>query len=232
MLTGTLKKFFPDKGFGFIAPDNGTPDLFAHKRALQGADESSIREGLKVSFLSEVEDRTNKPKASTWRILDAGALAAGALGADALGGLGTLPGLDYSALAAASFGAVQAATDPRFSPYGTMPGLAMPGAMPAGAAGLPLGWEQVTDPNTGKPYYCNRATGESSWTVPVAAAPAAAAMPTPAPVAVAATPGLPPGWEQANDPGTGNSYYFNRATGQTQWTPPTAEPAATAPAAT
>jgi len=36
---------------------------------------------------------------------------------------------------------------------------------------LPLGWEQAKDPTSGKAYFCNRTTGESSWTTPVAAAP-------------------------------------------------------------
>merc|ERR1719379_1146456 len=121
---------------------------------------------MKVSFLSEIEDRTNKPKASTWRILDAGA-AAGVLDASAalLAAAGAMQP-DYSTLAAMSFGSIAGAgADPRVSPYGmTIPGLAMPTAMPGlGTPGLPAGWEVVTDPSTGKPYYCNRATGESSW---------------------------------------------------------------------
>lgn len=198
--TGTLKKFFAEKGFGFIAPDDGSPDLFAHKRALLGANEAAIAEGVKVTFASEIEDRTGKPKASTWSIIGGDASAAlGAL-AGAMG-MGAMP--DYGSLAAASFGGMA-----RVSPYGAT----MPGAMPA----LPVGWEQVADPATGKPYYCNRATGESSWTVPVGAAPT-----MPAPVA-AATPALPAGWEQANDPATGKPYYFNRATNETRWEPPVA----------
>lgn len=228
MQGGTLKKFFAEKGFGFIAPDNGSPDLFAHKRALQGADESQIREGLKVTYLSEVEDRTNKPKASTWRIVDGGAAVAGAealfgggFGAD-LSALGTIP--DYSALAAASFGGVPGmAGVPGFSPYGALGGmgLTMPGAMPGlGGVGLPPGWEQVADPTTGNPYYCNRATGESSWTVPVAAAPVVAVAPVAAAPALLAVAGLPEGWEAANDPASGKQYYFKRATGETQWTVP------------
>lgn len=227
MQTGTLKKYFIDKGFGFIAPDNGQPDLFAHKRALQGADESQLREGLKVTYLAEMEDRTNKPKAGTWRLLDAGAAAPMMpMGAEAFLG-GAIP--DYSALAAASFGGIPGMADNRYSPYGTMPagvaGMAMPGMMPGMAPALPLGWEQVADPATGKPYYCNRATGESSWTPPVAPVaalpPVVAPVPMPAPIAAAA-PALPAGWESAPDPSTGNLYYFKRATGETTWTVPVA----------
>lgn len=203
--TGTLKKFFPEKGFGFIACDDGSPDLFAHKHALKGAHETAIVDGVKVSFISEVEARTGKPKASTWNILDGGAGFAAALGG--------MAAPDYGGLAAASFGAVRA------SPYG-MPGMPMQGMM--GTPGLPPGWEQVSDPATGNPYYCNRATGESSWTIPAAAAPApfaAAPAPVMAPAPVPAVT-LPPGWEQTNDPTSGKPYYFNRATSETRWEPP------------
>jgi len=106
-------------------------------------------------------------------------------------------------------------------PYG-MPQQQMygqPAAAPAGGSALPPGWEQVTDPASGKPYYCNRGTGETSWTPP--AAPAAMA-PPPAPMPMpAASPALPAGWETAADPSSGKTYYFNRATGETKWEPPT-----------
>lgn len=39
---------------------------------------------------------------------------------------------------------------------------------------LPAGWESTTDPSSGKPYYFNRATGETSWTPPASVATAAA----------------------------------------------------------
>jgi CspA family cold shock protein len=219
MPTGTLKKFFADKGFGFIQQDDGQPDLFAHKRALLGANEAMIQEGVKVTFVCEMEERTGKPKASTWSIIDAaGAAAAAAVASN----IAAMSQPDYGALAAASFGAMSAAAGVGgMSPYGalgaTMPGLTM--QMPGLAPGLPLGWEQVADPTTGKPYYCNRATGESSWTPPVAAAPTFATMPAMAPAAVA-TPMLPAGWEMANDPASGKPYYFNRATNETSWTIP------------
>jgi len=109
------------------------------------------------------------------------------------------------------------------SPYGApqqagynqpMPGYGLTPAT-GGAAPLPPGWEQQTDPTSGKPYWCNRSTGESSWTPPAAPAPA----PAPAPVP-AAGPALPQGWETATDPSSGKIYYFNRGTGETKWEPP------------
>jgi len=211
MPTGTIKRFFLEKGFGFIKPDDGSPDLFAPKRTFIGQEEL-IREGAKVSFESEIEDRSNKPKASTWQIIDGGAAAALGGAAPAFGAMPVFGGMP-------AYGAVPGYQPQAFMPYG-MPA-AMPAAMPAyGAPALPPGWESAPDPASGKPYYFNRATGETSWTPP-AAAPAAA--PAPAPVApVAAAPALPPGWEAAPDPATGKQYYFNRATGETSWTPPAA----------
>jgi CspA family cold shock protein len=50
MATGTVKWFNDSKGFGFITPDNGGDDLFAHFSAIQGNGFKSLKEGQKVSF--------------------------------------------------------------------------------------------------------------------------------------------------------------------------------------
>lgn len=50
MATGTVKWFNDAKGFGFITPDNGGDDLFAHFSAIQGNGFKSLKEGQKVSF--------------------------------------------------------------------------------------------------------------------------------------------------------------------------------------
>ncbi len=68
-------------------------------------------------------------------------------------------------------------------------------------------WEQHADPSSGRPYWVNRATGESSWAPPPQAPP-----PPPAPPPRSA-------WEQHIDPGSGRPYWCNRATGETSWTP-------------
>ena len=50
MATGTVKWFNDSKGFGFITPDDGSEDLFAHFSAIQSAGFKSLQEGQKVSY--------------------------------------------------------------------------------------------------------------------------------------------------------------------------------------
>lgn len=50
MATGTVKWFNDAKGFGFIKPDEGAEDLFAHFSAIQGDGYKSLKEGQRVSF--------------------------------------------------------------------------------------------------------------------------------------------------------------------------------------
>ena len=47
---GTVKWFNPDKGFGFIAPDQGGKDVFVHIRAVERAGLSTLRDNQRVRF--------------------------------------------------------------------------------------------------------------------------------------------------------------------------------------
>jgi cold shock protein len=50
MATGTVKWFNDAKGFGFITPDDGGDDLFAHFSEVQAAGFKSLQDGQRVSF--------------------------------------------------------------------------------------------------------------------------------------------------------------------------------------
>ncbi len=57
MATGTVKWFNDSKGFGFITPEGGGKDLFAHFSSIQGNGHKTLKEGQKVSF-----EKTDGPK--------------------------------------------------------------------------------------------------------------------------------------------------------------------------
>ena len=63
MATGTVKWFNADKGYGFIAPDNGGEDVFVHITAVQLAGLDGLKDNQKVSF--EVETGRNGREAAT-----------------------------------------------------------------------------------------------------------------------------------------------------------------------
>jgi cold shock protein len=50
MATGTVKWFNASKGFGFIAPDGGSKDVFVHISALERSGLSDLKDNQKVSF--------------------------------------------------------------------------------------------------------------------------------------------------------------------------------------
>jgi CspA family cold shock protein len=60
-VTGTVKFFNTQKGFGFIQPADGSKDVFVHATALEAAGIRSLNEGDKVSFVVE-DDRKGRGK--------------------------------------------------------------------------------------------------------------------------------------------------------------------------
>ncbi len=50
MATGTVKWFNSQKGYGFIAPQDGSKDVFAHISAVERAGLHSLNEGQKVQY--------------------------------------------------------------------------------------------------------------------------------------------------------------------------------------
>ena len=66
--TGIVKWFNEGKGFGFIAPDGGGKDLFAHFKEIQGTGFKTLLENQRVEF--EVTQGQKGPQASNIRVVD------------------------------------------------------------------------------------------------------------------------------------------------------------------
>ena len=62
-MTGTVKFFNTEKGYGFIKPDDGGKDIFVHISAVQRSGLASLAEGQKLSFELEPDKRGKGPKA-------------------------------------------------------------------------------------------------------------------------------------------------------------------------
>jgi len=63
MATGTVKWFNTTKGFGFIQPDAGGPDVFVHISAVQRSGLTTLNEGQKINFEIGQDRRTGKSSA-------------------------------------------------------------------------------------------------------------------------------------------------------------------------
>jgi cold shock protein len=63
MPSGTVKWFNGQKGFGFIQPDAGGPDVFVHVSAVERAGMNGLNEGQKISYEIVQDKRTGKSSA-------------------------------------------------------------------------------------------------------------------------------------------------------------------------
>ncbi|UXM94249.1 MULTISPECIES: cold-shock protein [unclassified Bartonella] len=61
--TGEVKFFNNEKGFGFIKPDDGGPDIFVHISAVQDSGLPGLNDAQKVSYDTEPDRRGKGPKA-------------------------------------------------------------------------------------------------------------------------------------------------------------------------
>lgn len=64
MTNGTVKFYNANKGFGFIQPDGSGKDVFVHATALERAGISSLSEGQKVTFDTQIDQRSGKTAVS------------------------------------------------------------------------------------------------------------------------------------------------------------------------
>ena len=69
MAIGTVKFFNATKGFGFIQPEAGGPDVFVHISAVERAGLRGLNEGQKVSYELEQDRRSGKMAAGQLQAL-------------------------------------------------------------------------------------------------------------------------------------------------------------------
>lgn len=68
-MTGTVKWFNAEKGYGFISNDDGGEDVFVHFSAIQTEGFKTLEEGQKVSFEVETDSRNGKLRAANVAVL-------------------------------------------------------------------------------------------------------------------------------------------------------------------
>lgn len=63
MAKGTVKWYNETKGYGFIQPEEGGPDVFVHATALERAGMRSLREGQQIDYELQTDQRSGKKSA-------------------------------------------------------------------------------------------------------------------------------------------------------------------------
>jgi CspA family cold shock protein len=66
MLTGTIKRFYGDRGFGFIRPDDGSDDVFFHVSFTGGV---TLAERDRVEFEMGIDPKTGRERAQAVRLI-------------------------------------------------------------------------------------------------------------------------------------------------------------------
>ena len=69
MITGTVKFFNSDKGFGFIEPEDGSKDAFVHISAVERAGLNTLSDGQKVSYELVSDQRSGKMAADNLKVV-------------------------------------------------------------------------------------------------------------------------------------------------------------------
>lgn len=92
MATGTVKWFNATKGFGFIAPDDGSADVFVHVSAVEAAGLRGLNEGDLVNYELIPDRRSGKISAGELEVTGSGPAPAGGGGGG--GGFGARPPRD------------------------------------------------------------------------------------------------------------------------------------------
>ena len=69
MANGTVKWFNSTKGYGFIAPEDGSSDVFVHISAVEKAGIKNLNEGQKLSY--EIVSNKGKSSAAELKLIDA-----------------------------------------------------------------------------------------------------------------------------------------------------------------
>ena len=97
-MTGVVKFFNDEKGFGFITQDNGGPDLFVHRNEVNGG---ALVDGDAVTFTEAYDDRSGKQKAMN---VSGGSGGEGGYGGGGFGFGGKGKGKGKSSFGGGSFG--------------------------------------------------------------------------------------------------------------------------------